>query len=118
MINTLHIYTRVSTTVQKELGSSLDTQKELGIKKAKELGFEYKVWNEGAQSSSKDNLENRPALIDLLKEIDEGNVKHLFVFNTDRLSRNDLTWSVIKLKLVKIMLLYIPLRECTRCQIR
>jgi len=59
------------------------------------------VWNEGGQSSSKDDLENRPKLVALLKEIDEGNIKHLFVFNTDRLSRNDLTWSVIRLKLVK-----------------
>lgn len=101
MINTLHIYTRVSTTVQEEMGSSLDTQKELGISKSKNLGYEYRVWNEGGQSSSKDDLENRPVLVDLLKEIDEGNVKHLFVFNTDRLSRNDLTWSVIRLKLVK-----------------
>jgi len=83
------------------MGSSLDTQKELGINKAKVLGYEYKVWNEGGQSSSNDNLENRPVLIELLNEIDEGNVKHLFVFNTDRLSRNDLTWSVIRLKLVK-----------------
>lgn len=101
MINILHIYTRVSTTVQEEMGSSLDTQKELGITKAKELRYEYKVWNEGGQSSSKDDLENRPKLVALLKEIDEGNIKHLFVFNTDRLSRNDLTWSVIRLKLVK-----------------
>lgn len=101
MINTLHIYTRVSTIVQEEMGSSLDTQKELGISKSKNLGYEYKVWNEGGQSSSRDDLENRPVLVDLLKEIDEGSVKHLFVFNTDRLSRNDLTWSVIRLKLVK-----------------
>ena len=101
MINTLHIYTRVSTTVQEEMGSSLNTQKELGISKSKELGYEYKVWNEGGQSSSRDDLENRPVLVNLLKEIDEGSVKHLFVFNTDRLSRNDLTWSVIRLKLVK-----------------
>ncbi len=101
MINTLHIYTRVSTIVQEEMGSSLDTQKELGVSKSKNLGYEYKVWNEGGQSSSRDDLENRPVLVDLLKEIDEGSVKHLFVFNTDRLSRNDLTWSVIRLKLVK-----------------
>lgn len=97
----LHIYTRVSSQVQEEEGTSLDTQKELGIKKSKDLGFDYKVWNEGGQSSSKDDLENRPVLINLLTEIDNGNIKHLFVYNTDRLSRNDQTWNMIKLKLVE-----------------
>ena len=50
---TLHIYTRVSTVVQETDGTSLDTQQELGIKKAKELGFKPKVWNEGAKHLAK-----------------------------------------------------------------
>ena len=37
---TLHIYTRVSTAAQADEGMSLETQRELGIKRAKELGFE------------------------------------------------------------------------------
>jgi len=101
MSEVLNIYTRVSTIVQEEKGSSLDSQKELGIKKSKELGFDHKVWNEGGQSSSKDDLENRPVLVELLSEINEGRVKHLFVFNTDRLSRNDHTWSMIRIKLIQ-----------------
>ena len=101
MSETLHIYTRVSSTTQEEKGSSLDSQKELGIQKSKELGFDYQVWNEGGQSSSKDDLLNRPVLVSLLSLIDDGNVKHLFVFNTDRLSRNEQTWGLIKLKLVQ-----------------
>ena len=42
----LYIYTRVSTRVQDTEGTSLDTQKEIGIKKAAELGFKYKVGND------------------------------------------------------------------------
>jgi len=101
MTETLHIYTRVSTTAQEDAGTSLDSQKDLGIKKSQELGFEYRLWNEGGQSSSREDLENRPALVELLTEVESGNVKHLFVFNPDRLSRNDVTWNVIRLKLVK-----------------
>jgi site-specific DNA recombinase len=101
MSEILHIYTRVSSTVQEEDGTSLDTQKDLGIQKSKELGFDYKIWNEGGQSSSKDDLGNRPVLVELLNEVEDGNVKHLFVFNTDRLSRNDQTWTLIRLKLVQ-----------------
>ncbi len=101
MSNILHIYSRVSTSVQEEEGTSLETQKELGILKSKELGLGYKVWNEGGQSSSKDDLLNRPVLTKLLELVESGEVKHLFVFNTDRLSRNEQTWSFIRLRLVK-----------------
>ena len=41
----MHIYTRVSTTTQEEEGTSLETQKELGIKSAKKKGFDYRIWN-------------------------------------------------------------------------
>lgn len=97
----LHIYTRVSTVAQEEDGTSLETQREQGIRKSDELGFDHKVWNEGGQSSFKDDLVNRPVLVDLLSVVEEGRVKHLFVFNTDRLSRNDQTWNLIRLKLVQ-----------------
>ena len=99
--NTLYIYSRVSTSSQEEDGTSLETQKELGIKKSKELGFDYQLFNEGGQSSSHDDFNNRPVLTKLLSKIDEGEIKHLFVFNTDRLSRNKVTWNVIRFKLVK-----------------
>ena len=99
--NTLHIYTRVSTMSQEEDGTSLDNQKTTGIKRSKKLGYKHKVWNEGSQSSSKDDLDNRPVLTELLSEMELGNVKHLFVWNTDRLSRNTQTWGVIRLRLIK-----------------
>ena len=43
---TLHIYTRVSTVVQADEGMSLDVQRDIGIDRAKSLGFEHKLWNE------------------------------------------------------------------------
>ena len=95
----LHIYTRVSTHAQQEKGTSLDSQKELGIKKAKQLGFAHKVWNEGGASSNYEDFENRPELSKLLAEIDTGNIKHLWVYNNDRLSRNDITAHVIRMAL-------------------
>ena len=77
--NTLHIYTRVSTVVQETDGTSLDTQKEMGIKKAKELGFKHKIWNEGAKSSHHEDISLRPKLSQLLTAIREGDVQHLWV---------------------------------------
>lgn len=101
MTEILHIYTRVSTSSQEEEGTSLETQLETGIDRSEKLGMEYKVWNEGGQSSSKDDLANRPKLTELLQQMDEGNVKHLYVWNTDRLSRNMNTWGMIRFKLIK-----------------
>jgi site-specific DNA recombinase len=99
--DTLHIYTRVSSAAQQDDGTSLETQREQGVKKAKELGMVPKVWNEGGESSRHDDLNNRPELRGLLAEVDAGNVRHLWVFNPDRLSRNETTWGLIRLKLVK-----------------
>ena len=101
MKETLHIYTRVSTTIQEDDGTSLHTQKELGIERSKKLGMKYKLWNEGSQSSSKDDLSNRPVLSEVLQKIDDGEIKHLYVWNTDRLSRNLNTWGMIRFKLIK-----------------
>ena len=94
--NTLHIYTRVSTVVQETDGTSLDTQMELGIKKAGELGFLHKIWNEGAKSSHHEDIALRPMLSQLLAEIRERNVKHLWVIEQSRLSRNDMVAATIR----------------------
>jgi site-specific DNA recombinase len=96
----LHIYTRVSTGIQEE-GTSLDTQLEEGVKRANKLGMEYKLWNEGGQSGSKDDLSNRPKLMEILTQIENGVIKNLYVWNTDRLSRNINTWGMIRLKLIQ-----------------
>lgn len=93
---TLHIYTRVSTAAQKEKGTSLDTQRALGIKAAKRLGLEYKVWNEGDASSNYEEFTNRPELMELLRQIKNGEVKHVWVYNNDRLSRNEVAAQTIR----------------------
>ena len=100
-MDTLHIYTRVSTSFQEEEGTSLDTQKELGIKKAKELGMTPVLHDEGGASSKGDDLLNRPILAAILRDIEAGEIKQLFVYAPDRLSRNETTWSAIRLRLVK-----------------
>ncbi|HCF04547.1 recombinase family protein [Flavobacterium sp.] len=101
MKNTLHILIRVSSLVQEEQGSSLKTQREIGIELSKKLGMDYQIHNEGGISSSTDTLENRPVMLNLLKLMDEGKVKNLYVWNTDRLSRNQITWYTIRQKMVK-----------------
>jgi DNA invertase Pin-like site-specific DNA recombinase len=93
---TLHIYTRVSTAVQAEQGTSLESQRDLGIEKAKQLGFEYKVWDEGGRSSHHDDIAQRPQLNALYLAIKKGDVKHLWIYDQSRLSRNDKVASVFR----------------------
>lgn len=93
---TLHIYTRVSTIVQAEQGTSLDSQRELGIEKAKQLGYEYKVWDEGGRSSHHDDIAQRPQLNALYHAIKKGEVKNLWIYDQSRLSRNDQVASIFR----------------------
>ena len=97
----LHIYTRVSTAVQADKGTSLDSQLEIGKKKAKELKFSFEHWNEGGKSSHHDDIQGRPVLYELFQAIKAGEVKHLWVYDQSRLSRNDQVASIFRYELKK-----------------
>lgn len=85
----LHIYTRVSTVTQADKGTSLESQETLGKRKAKELGFTPKLWNEGGKSSDHEDIQGREVLYELFQAIKAGEVKHLWVYDQSRLSRNE-----------------------------
>jgi len=93
---TLHIYTRVSTAAQRDDGTSLVTQLEQGKAKAKQLGLKVKHWDEGGRSSHHEELAARPTLAALYQAITSGEVKHLFVYDQSRLSRNDNVASIFR----------------------
>ena len=104
----LHIYVRVSTKEQKDNNTSLGSQKKIGEELSQKLGIKFKVWDEGSQSSFKDDLDNRPVLMNLLNEVDKGQIQKLYVWNTDRLSRNQKVWGLIRYKLkTNNVLLYV-----------
>ena len=86
---TLHIYTRVSTSNQID-GTSIDIQKENGIKLSKQLDMDYKIWNEGHGSGFEEFSEFRPVFSRLLENIKDGKVKHIFVKDLSRLTRNEM----------------------------
>ena len=99
--STLHIYTRVSTVTQADKGTSLDSQQQLGLKKAKELKFDHEIWNEGGKSSHHDDIQGRPKLYELFQAIKAGDVKHIWVYDQSRLSRNDQVASILRYELNK-----------------
>lgn len=94
--STLHIYTRVSTAAQRDEGTSLQTQLQQGEDRAKQLGFQTVHWDEGGKSSHHEELAARPKLAELFQAIQQGLVRHLFVYDQSRLSRNDQVASVFR----------------------
>ena len=95
--NVLHIYSRVSSKgKQLTEGTSIDTQIDEGIKKAKQENKTPVVWNEGGASSHGDDFTNRKVLEKLYDNIIEDNVKNLYVYEYDRLSRNERVWNTLK----------------------
>lgn len=95
----LHIYVRVSTQSQQTEGFGLENQIEMGRKLSKSLGLKPKIHNEGGKSSHSDSIEDRPILTQLLTDVEEGKVKYLYVYNNDRLSRNENVWTLIRRRL-------------------
>jgi site-specific DNA recombinase len=93
---TLYIYTRVSTTKQSEKGYSLAAQRKQGEDKAKSLGMKSEVFEEKGVSAASESLKDRIQLNKIFEKCDKGIVKHLFVTEWDRLTRNESTALVIK----------------------
>jgi len=81
----LDCYIRVSTTIQAEEGNSLAVQKMLAQNVSKKLNFKLRLRNEGAKSSTRGYREE---LEQLKYDIQQGNVKHLWIQDKTRLFRD------------------------------
>jgi len=97
----LYIYLRVSTKEQYDKDYSIPRQKDIGIKKAKELNYEPIFFEEKGASASEESFNNRPVLFELLKLVNAGEVQNMFVYDATRLSRNTITKAIISESLKK-----------------
>lgn len=88
----LAILTRISRDNDDKV--SLETQLESGIKQANKLGLKYKQYEERVVSSIAP-LSERPTLMQLVKDIEEGKVTAVFVYNQDRLERSVQTRAIL-----------------------
>jgi site-specific DNA recombinase len=96
----LHIYCRVSSEIQVQ-GHSLAAQELEGKRKAEQLGYDFEVHTDAGKSAKDDDTTNRPALAELLKQIDGGKVKDIFVTETDRLTRSPELHFKMKVKFIR-----------------
>tara|TARA_S200000501_G_scaffold133977_1_gene126750 strand:+ start:478 stop:2115 length:1638 start_codon:yes stop_codon:yes gene_type:complete len=103
---TLHIYTRVSTSSQVD-GTSLEIQKQNGIDLSKSHGMDYKIWDEGHGSGFEEFSQFRPVFSSVLDMINDDKIKHLFVKDLSRLTRNEIdSYKINSLLLRKGVSLY------------
>ena len=86
---TLHIYTRVSTSNQVG-NTSIDEQKDNGIELSKRLKMDYVIHDEGQGSGFSEFSEFRPIFSNVLQKIKDGKIKHIFVKDLSRLTRNEM----------------------------
>ncbi len=63
--------------------------------------MDYKDWNEEGTSGSSENIEDREVLTELYSQLQLGNIKHLYVFDLSRLSRNPIVSSMLRKELEK-----------------
>jgi len=83
---TLYIYCRISTKHQSE-GVSLDVQEERGLQVSKQLGLSPIVIKEQG-SGLKPYIEERPLFTDLMDYVVDGKIKHFWIDEDTRLTRN------------------------------
>jgi len=84
----LHVYSysRVSTEEQAELGFSIEAQlEEIKTRCKAEHKVVFKEYVDAGISGK--SIEKRPALMQLLQDIESGKVSELWIWKTDRLSR-------------------------------
>ena len=64
------------------------------------------LMNEGGKSSNHEEIDKRPVLQKLLLGIEEGTIRHLYAYNIDRLSRNDIVQFQIRTQMSKNEVLF------------
>ena len=95
--NIIALFFRVSSEQQVSKGDGLNNQIRIGRKLASNLGFEVEEFNEQVQSTHHSTIDDREVVLRLLKRIgDKKNpIRRVWVYNTDRLSRNTLEFNKI-----------------------
>ena len=96
----LYIYCRVSTSSQSDEGVSLEVQEQRGIdvsKKYKLKPISIKEQGSGLKSFS----EERPLFSNLMDKVSDGEVKHIWIDELTRLTRNDVDLPFISMEMIK-----------------
>jgi DNA invertase Pin-like site-specific DNA recombinase len=93
-MTTAALYVRVSTRQQADEGFSLEEQQRVLTDLATERGWNFRLYIDAGLSGER--IDNRPALLDLLRASDEGSIDVVAVVDESRLARDELTAAIIR----------------------
>ena len=100
MKDKLYIYCRVSTSSQSDEGVSLDVQEQRGIQVSNKNNLKpISIKEQG--SGLKSYTEERPLFSNLMNKVSDGEVKHIWIDELTRLTRNDVDLPFISLEMKK-----------------
>jgi len=97
---TAAVYVRVSSDMDVKTGSNGETEKRAsitvqtadGIAYAQKMGWSFKVYDADCNISGSEDIGNRPALSELVKDIEAGKVHTVIVRELKRLFRSASNW--------------------------
>lgn len=84
----LAIYCRISRLKEEGKDRSIEDQKQLGIEKAKELGYDYELYIDEGLSAASDDIEDRPEFKRLLNDMKAGKLYAIYGIDQSRFERN------------------------------
>lgn len=87
----LAIYTRLSR--EDDDSNSIDNQIREGKKFTKKLKLKEKIYNEGMGISGGADIADRPELLNLINDMKDGTITHVWMRSQDRLARNTFTYA-------------------------
>ncbi len=97
----LGIYTRISGIKAIGKDTSIEIQTTEGIKVALRLGMNYRIYSDVGISGTKDEVEERPAFAQMMRDIDKDKITAVYVFDQSRLERNPKIWQIFQYQVNK-----------------
>lgn len=95
----LAIYTRLSR--EDEESKSIEHQIKEGVSFAYSNNLCYKLFNEGEGVSGTLQIEDRPILLDLVSQVQDGEITHVWMRNQNRLARDETTYHGFIAQMIK-----------------
>ena len=90
----LAIYCRISGKKGDDKDTSIASQKEEGAKLASSLGLKPVFFVDEGISGTKEEITDRPAFANMLKELNSKKYHGVYTLNQDRIERNSLIWQI------------------------
>ena len=100
------IYCRISGKKAMGKDVSIEDQEAQGIRFAKELNLQYKIYKDIGISGAKDEIEDRPQFAEMFTDIKKKSITAVFVIDQSRIERNSRIWQLFSYAIVKYQCKY------------